>query len=333
MSATRQTLAYALLALGALWLLIEIGFVPQSLTNAMLEWWPLLLVGLGLDIVLPSARRGPLPITAYAAAAILVIAVFGLAGRQAAPTTYSHALPPSARTLTAEIELGSIATTIGAARQGLAVEAELDGVQPGKVELSGAADLEFEFSRGRGGMFDFRRTKWSIDLTPALPLALELRSGSGSVTADLTSHDLSALLLDAGSGSVTMSLPGGGRYYRAEIDGGSGSMTLDVDARASLDLALQTHTGATRLSVGEGTDLQLTLSTRSGSVDIDLPDDAPIRIEVQDDGSGRLRIPDYLGRRSGSGETGVWQSSTFERGGRVINITVVQAGSGSITFR
>lgn len=333
MSATRQTLAYALLALGALWLLIEIGFVPPSLTLALLEWWPILIVGLGLDLVLPSSKRGPLPVTAYAGVVIILIALFGLSGRSATPTTFAQAVPGGARTLAAEIELGSVATTIGAAGPGQAVEASFEGVQPGKVELSGATNLEFELSRGRSAMFDFRRNSWNIDLTPNLPLELELRTGSGAVNVDLAQHDLSQLSLDSGSGGVTLNLPGGGLYYSADIDGGSGSMTIGVQPGASLDLALQTHSGATRVTIAERTDLQLTLRTRSGSVDIDLPDDAPIHLEVQDDGSGRLRVPDFLTRRSGSGDTGVWQSSTFERGGRVIHITVVQAGSGSITFR
>jgi len=79
--------------------------------------------------------------------------------------------------------------------------------------------------------------------------------------------------------------------------------------------------------------MRLTLRTGSGAVTLDLPDTAPIQLDVRDDGSGRLTVPAYLKRRSGSGDTGVWTSDTLDRGGRVIDVRIEQAGSGSITIR
>ncbi len=114
---------------------------------------------------------------------------------------------------------------------------------------------------------------------------------------------------------------------------GSGSARVRVAPGASLDIDADTGSGSLHLEVGHSTDLQLTLDAGSGAVTLDLPDDAPIRLEVTDDGSGRLNLPGYLVRRSGSGDTGVWQSAAFERGGRVILVRVVGAGSGSITVR
>ena len=334
MISTRQIVAYALVALGALWLLIEVGFVPPSLTRALLEWWPLLLIGLGLDFVLPANKRGPLPITVYAATGILLISLFGISAPKAVTEQeFQRPIPPDARSLTALIELGAVRSNIQAAEPGTAVEAEFEGQSPSKVELTGTTELQFEIRRGRPTFQFGRRASWDIELTPTLPTALDVRSGSGSAQLDLGQFDLTAFTLDAGSGSTDLTLPGGGRYYRADIEAGSGRLDARVEAGASLDLALQTRSGSVNLQVGEGTDLQLHLATRSGAVTIDLPDNAPIRIEILDDGSGRVRVPDYLTRRSGNGDTGVWQSDSFERGGRVINVTVVEAGSGSITFR
>lgn len=333
MIGTRQIVAYALVALGALWLLIEVGFVPPSLTRALLEWWPLLLVGIGLDFVLPADKRGPLPITVYAAAALVVIAMFGISTPGASTEQEFHRpLPPEATSMSALLELGSVRTTIGPADPGTAVEAEFEGQTPSKVELTGTTELQFELRRGRP-TFQFGRSSWEVELSPTLPTALDVRGGSGSTKLDLADFDLTAFTLDAGSGSTDLTLPGRGRFYRADIDTGSGSLSLDVQEGASLDLALQSRSGSVNMRIGEGTDLLLNLATRSGSVTIDLPDDAPIRIDIRDDGSGRVRVPGYLTRRSGSGDTGVWESNSFERGGRVINVTVVDVGSGSITFR
>lgn len=334
MASTRHIIAYALVAFGALWLLIEIGFVPPRLTSALLEWWPLLLVGLGLDFVLPDGKRGPLPITVYAAAAILVIALFGISSPSAVTEQeFERPLPPQATSLTALIELGSARSSVGPADPGVAVDAEFQGPQPSKVDLTGTTDLQLEIRRGRGSFLSFRRAEWEIELAPSLPTALDIRSGSGAASLNLSRFDLTALSLGAGSGSTDLTLPGGGRLYSADISSGSGRLGLAVGSGASLDLTLQTRSGSVHLDVGDSTDLQLTLATGSGAVTIDLPDDSPIRIQILDDGSGRVNVPRHLDRRSGSGDTGVWQSATFERGGRVIDVTVVDVGSGSITFR
>ncbi len=333
MVSTRQVIAYALVALGALWLLIEIGFVPPSLTQALLEWWPLLLVGLGLDFVLPADRRGPLPVTVYAAAALLVIALFGIsAPTRAADSEFERPLPPEARSMRALLELGSVTSTLGPAGSDVAVEAEFDGQAPGKVELTGTTDLQFELRRGRP-TFQFGRAKWQIELNPDLSTVLDVRAGSGRARLDLAEFDLTQLTLDAGSGRTELTLPGGGRYYGADIEGGSGRLEVEVMSGASVDLALRTRSGRTDLRIDEGSDVLLNLVSGSGAVNIELPDDAPIRVEIRDDGSGRVRMPGRLERRSGSGDTGVWQTESFQRGGRVINITVVDAGSGSITFK
>lgn len=330
---TRQIFAYALVAIGALWLLIEVGFVPPSVTGALLEWWPLLLIGFGLDLVLPSNRRGPLPITVYAAASILLVAVFGISAPAGATSDeFQRQAPPEARSMNALLELGAAKSTIGPAAEGEAVSAQFRGQTPAKVELAGSTDLQFELRRGRSTI-QFGRATWNIGLSPTLPTALDVRAGSGSVALNLSEFDLTSFTLDAGSGSTSLALPGGGRYYRADVDAGSGQLRLDVQPGASLDLALQTRSGSVIMGIGEGADVLLTLATRSGSVTIDLPQGAPIRLEILDDGSGSVRVPAYLTRRSSNGDTGVWQSSAFERGGRVINITVVDVGSGSITFR
>lgn len=333
MVGTRQVIAYALIALGALWLLIEIGFVPPSLTQALLGWWPLLIVGVGLDFVLPADRRGPLPITAYAAAAILVIALFGISAPvRAVDSEFERPLPPDASTMTALLELGSASSTLAPAEPETAVEAEFDGQAPGKVELTGSTDLQFELRRGRP-TFQFGRASWEIELNPNLRTLLDVRGGSGRARLDLAEFDLTQLILDAGSGRTELTLPGGGRFYSASVEGGSGRLELDVMEGASLDLGLRTRSGRTDLRIREGSDVQLELATGSGSVNVELPRDAPIRVEILDDGSGRVRMPNRLERRSGSGDTGVWQTASYQQGGRVINVRVVNAGSGSITFK
>lgn len=335
MIARRHLPAFALLAIGALWLLIETGFVPTGLTLALLRWWPLVLVALGLDLIVPAGSRGPLPFALYAVAFVLVVGLFGLAGRERAPVEhYAEALPPEARSLDAYLELGRARATITAAGPGELVAAEFNGLDPGRVSLTGTEELELRVTRGRTGPWlQLGRATWDVALTPQLPTRLTIDGGSGGAAIDLTGFDLSAVDLDGGSGATELRLPGDGRYYQAVVAGGSGALRVSVAPGASLDLTASTRSGGLRLEVGRESDMQLTLRTGSGSVILDLPDDAPIRLEVNDDGSGRLNLPGFLERVSGSGDTGVWHSAALERGGRVVSVQLLDVGSGSVTVR
>lgn len=98
-------------------------------------------------------------------------------------------------------------------------------------------------------------------------------------------------------------------------------------------------TGATvthfREPVGAARSASVRVPLRSGSgpVTFEVPNTAAVRLEAQADGSGPLRVAPFLTRRSGSGDTGVWQSAAVAGAAAQILITVASAGSGSITIR
>lgn len=332
MPSTRHLPALLLVAVGVLWLLIEIGFVPAALTLALFSWWPLLLIAVGLDLVVPAARRGPLPIIVYAAAIILIIGALGSAGRQRQTVdVFQRDLPTGARSLEVSLELANPRTVVGATSDAQLVEARFSGLRPGEVTLTGEEQLFVDVKPRRvaPGLL-LSSGEWRVSLTPDLPLALTVNGGAGSSQLDLSHLDLVRLQLRASSGASRLLLPGNGRYYQAELAGGSGKLDVAVAPGASLDLTAKPGSGGMNLSVGPNTDLQLTLATSSGNVTLNLPQDAPIRLTISSDGSGAVRVADFLARRSGRGDTGVWESAGLARGGRVIEVNVIKVGSGSI---
>src|SRR5690606_15782488 len=116
-------------------------------------------------------------------------------------------------------------------------------------------------------------------------------------------------------------------------DGGSGPIELSFAPGASVDVRASLGSGPTTVFVGEGTDARLRFRLGSGPLDLDLPDSAPIRLTVEDDGSGPLRVPRFLERRSGRGDTGVGESASLRNGGRVIDVVLEDVGSGPVTIR
>src|SRR5690606_41241381 len=77
---TRRALPIALIAVGTIWLLNAVGFVPPSLAAALGRLWPLLLIGGGLDLLVPRYRPRNVPFVALAAGALVVLALFWPAG-------------------------------------------------------------------------------------------------------------------------------------------------------------------------------------------------------------------------------------------------------------
>lgn len=329
-------LPLALLGAGVLWLLVEVGFVPNGLTRALLLWWPLFLVATGIDLLAPRARPWRVPFTVLAAIAVLILGVVGLGAPEPPETTTAHeALPPGARALHAIVDLGN---AHGVITQANAVAVLLDGTFEGRppplVQTGGLNDIVVEV-RPASEAPPLARSAgtWKLALTPTLPTALELRSGAGGALADLTTFALDSLAVDAGNGDVHLLLPGRGEGYEVRIDGGRGHVELDVRAGASLDLVAELGAGGATLRVEPGSDVRALVATGRGDLVLDLPQDAPIRLEILEDGPGRVDVGNALIRRVGSGDTGIWQSLALERGGRVIDVRVVDVGAGSITVR
>jgi hypothetical protein len=132
---------------------------------------------------------------------------------------------------------------------------------------------------------------------------------------------------------MSMSLPGQVDSYRATVNGGSGATRINVPSGASLELTLDTGSGPTQVTLPPSGRVRVTLRSGSGPVTFDVPSGAAVRLEAQGDGSGPLRVAPFLTRRSGSGDTGVWESSGATGTSAEILITVASAGSGSITLR
>lgn len=334
MNERRNALAAALISVGVLWLLIVVGFVPPAIVNALWRLWPLLLIGVGLDLWLPHRRPWHVPFTALAAAIVLLVAIVSPGALRRSPATKSFQEPLGPATqATLDLRLPSSAAVIGPTMQpDDLLEVSTVGKPEARVDVSGTAHKTVTVIP-IPSFPTLGRSSWTIGLSDRVPLALSVRGGSGSARLALGALRLTSLTLDLGSGSSTTLLPDNGNGYTVRLDGGSGSTRLNVPTGASVDMKASTHSGSTHIDIDPGSDVRLTLSTRSGSVVVDVPDDAPVLLEVQDDGSGSLTVAPFLRRSSGSGETGVWRTTNYSDGGRTVRITIQRAGSGSIQIR
>ncbi len=89
-----------------------------------------------------------------------------------------------------------------------------------------------------------------------------------------------------------------------------------------------------QVKLPEQTNLTLHLNSGSGSVHLNLPNNAGVRLEVRNHGSGSVNYPSSFDQISSSGEKeGVWQSLGYDSAVYKLKIICDDLGSGSFTLR
>lgn len=325
--------ALLLIAFGLVWLLVESGWSSGALATGLGFYWPLLVVGLGVDL-LGTPRPWRVPYTVLAACLVAVgilVAPAPAAGR--ALDTYRAPVAP-AHYANVNLTLSDVPTEVSSLSDpGTLVEARVEGRRPAAFDVQGSdtKTVTLQPEGGRSGPSSiFTRNRWRIELGRAVPIDLNVTAGSGPASFDLGHVDLDSLRAYLGSGPLTMTLPDASGRYPVMIDGGSGPSDIRVASGAALDLDLTMGSGRTTLTFGTFSAGRLTLRPGSGPVDIDVPNGAAVRLEVTGHGSGRLRLARFLARQSGAGQTGVWASPAALRGGPAIDITIPSVGSGNL---
>ena len=254
----------ALITLGVLFLLDNLNVIGPLNWAAALRFWPLALIFIGLNVLAVQFRR-PLGTVLSLLVTAAALAVFGYLLVSGAPddTLRGLGLPvadaPELREETfalsaagissAEItlELANFPTTI--------VPLTDDGLIAGTIwtrgELvvdqgsddDGHTELEVGARENAAAWFDPRTwqagqaRRWTIELSPTVPLALRIDAGNGAATATLDELTLTALTIDSGNGAVEATLPDGD--YDVRVDSGNGSVALSlpegVEARVEYD--------------------------------------------------------------------------------------------------
>ena len=155
--------------------------------------------------------------------------------------------------------------------------------------------------------------RWTIGLSPKVPIDLTIRASSGSSNVDLSGLQLTRLTYTGSSGSNDLKLPSNTKAYNMTYHGSSGSTDITLPADANLTMSL------------DGS---------SGSISVQIQGNAAVRVEVNGNGSGSVSVNDRLKRLSGSSnrDEGVWESSGYAQADQKILIIVAHVSSGSISI-
>ena len=314
-----------LVGAGIVLLLRNLGVIPAFNPGILLRLWPLLLVVLGLDILF--GRKAPWAgtlIGLVAAGAVIAFLVFspslGINTGQVTKTEVFSAPLEDAKSAKYYFETASDPVYINAlSNSSDLIKATITHQGTMNFDVSGTTEKSVRLTKTSTSdswlTWDLNSMdqKWDIGLSPDIGTEIVLDGGSGLITLDLSGIQLESLKTNLGSGASKIFLPKTTSPYTVEVESGSGSVNL---------------------AIAKDADMTLSLDSGSGSVHISVPSGAALRVEVADDGSGSLNIPNGLDKVTDSSafSSGTWQTTGFEKAASKITIKIVSRGSGSITI-
>jgi hypothetical protein len=287
--------AVLLIGLGTALLLSNLGIIQLNWLT-LVQFWPVVLILIGLDIAFGGRSAVGSVVVALVALAVVFGAIFwsGVLGNGVNGSgsiiegTFKHDIG-NAESLRATLDLGVADVEVGALNSDTQA---VSGNYRTDERFQIAEDYRTEGDTGiltveqkseNNNFNGMAAGDVNLELTNSIPLDLQVNAGVGSVTLDLSDILLVNLTIDAGVGSVTVMLPEGQTY------------SVDIDAGV-------------------------------GSVDVDLPEDDEIRINY-DGGLGSLDLDE---KRFHEVSEDVWETDNYSEGdGIEIN---VDAGVGSVDF-
>jgi hypothetical protein len=262
MKADRIVFGVALLAVGVIWFLVNLGIIQSITARELWRYWPLLLVLWGLLLMLGKGNGSfgcLIPI-------LVILLVFGgvfgvfLPMQRSVPEDSFSSFEIGAEEGTNVLRLDLIQHAgeffLGSQSGTNVLEANIHGNQPvlRKESSIGVAEI---FMQEPSGTWPFhnRISRWEIHLSEQLPMEVEYKVGAVQAEFDLAGLQITDLHIKMGAGDLTLRL--GGTDTQITVDGGAGSITIfvpdetGVKLRASGGLLSVQGDRADVLSVGD----------------------------------------------------------------------------------
>jgi hypothetical protein len=286
--------------LGGLPLLVRAGVLDPDALADLWRFWPLLLVALGIALILGRTRAGLLGTVVAATALGLAVGGALAAGTQGFGNLGGCGTPDAGAsqrfeqngafegpaTARFDLDCGSLELAV-ASDAGWRVQVDYQGDAP-TLDAT-ATELELQSPDG----FGVRRQAWTVDLPADQLRDLQIRANAATANATLAGAELGTLDVQFNAGDV-------------RIDGTDGSVGR---------VEIATNAGRLRLTLDS--DATGSLRANAGALDLCAPDDATLRLRVQE----QLTFGHNLDDRGLTQSGDVWTREGAV-GGPVIDLSV-----------
>lgn len=246
--------ATILIGLGVVFLLSNFGYLAANVWELVLRLWPVILVAVGFDIVV-GRRSLWLSLTGLAITlAILVISLWYMGVRldRMQAVTTSQISQPLQDATQARVNIQQAAGGLE-----LSALASGDRLVEGQVPASGGTKVTENLTLdGQTADYTIRQSgntmflpstsdccDWKLQLSPSVPLDLDVSMGAGQTTLDLGGLNLTRLKVDLGAGQSTITLPENGAF-NVEINLAVGQVIVVVSRDAVVHIFTNTALSA-----------------------------------------------------------------------------------------
>jgi hypothetical protein len=195
-----------LTAVGVVLLLSTIGALGEDTGELIAQWWPVVLIAMGLWFLLFAAWPGARP--------------------SSEGNHLSIPLPGTAEA-SIRVRFGGGELTAGPAPRGVLLDGSFEAA-PARAWESAPGRWELESESPMTWAWWDRAPRWHVGLTTEVPLELRLEVGAAKTRLDLAETLLRRLRINTGASDTVVRLPraAGETFVRAE--GGAASLTLEV---------------------------------------------------------------------------------------------------------
>ncbi len=245
---SRMINGLVLLVVGAILLMNTTGYLPWTIWNATLAYWPVIVIGLGLQIAL---GRWKFPGIALAMVAILILAAMNPYAGPALPrqTEGSKRWSVPLKLSTSRLELSLQAPSLELTAKG---DNSLNATQPGNAmsaELSwdkyqpqwSSQDVSETLRTSIKSLIespDAGRQYWDLALNPSLAMSMSVSGGVSNLTLDMSSVYLDNLNVASGVAKVDLTLGLSGKETRVTVTGGVGNVSLSLPEAVGIRITL-----------------------------------------------------------------------------------------------
>jgi hypothetical protein len=239
------TIPLLLIALGVVLLLQNYGVLPPTFWSNAARLWPVVLIALGAELFI-GGRVGRLAqvltIVAVLLVGVGVMAAFSVFGQIAAGPRETRVLDTKldgATRSSVRLDLGAGRVELGALAKsdGRVASTQLDGPSGAFSELryrvrDGAGDLRLDLHDHRMHWMPFAPDAApigvSMQLTPELPLTLDVEMGASDARLDLSGLKVSQLDLRTGASRTWLRLPEAAGTTTGRVRSGAAALTIEV---------------------------------------------------------------------------------------------------------
>lgn len=253
-----------LIGLGAILLLNNLGIVDWSIWNVLWRMWPVLVIAIGLDMIL-GRRSGfwsaitVVIVLAMFTGAFWMVSTLGDVWQLEPVTAAISQELSDAETASVSIQMGVGRLEIGAQPESgdILIEGQIDLVDEGdyreKVDIDEdqitytLSTTDPQYHPGwLVSQIDGEIYSWDLLLSPEVGMWLNVDTGVGKTTLDLTELQLEGLDVDSGVGEVIVYLPDV-VDITVNVNAGIGETVIYLPAGTAV--RLRTDTGIGNLSV------------------------------------------------------------------------------------